>query len=647
MRHLLRAGILLLAAASAAAQNGAVPVPANVTAEGLSPIPSSVAATFEGYAHYRRADLLGWHPSQRQILIGTAFGEYRQIHSVSGPGRTRTQLTFLPNPGVNSGAWFEPIKGSYFVFRRDIGSGAESSQLFRYDVATSAITMLTDGKSRYGWPVWSHRSGLIAVDSPRRNDKDRDLYVMDPTDPSTLRMVAQLEGQWAADGWTPDDAAIIVRQILGGEASIWRVDVKTGEKAALTPPQDGPAFWSTSYLSPDGRRIYAVSNRGGEFRRVWRGELSTGQWTAVTPETASVETFALSPDGRTLAVVFDRDASSVLELFDAASMKLRHRPKLGAAVLSNLRWRPNSRELALNLASLRTYGDVYSVSADTGAVERWTYSETGAFNLEALPEPEIIRWKSFDGLAISGVLYRPPARFAGSRPVVLNIHGGPDDLIARERPRFLGRSAYLLNELGVALIYPNVRGTAGFGSTFLSLDNGELRENAVKDIGALLDWVAQQPFLDESRVSVTGASYGGYMTYAVMQMYPDRIRCGTAISAISNFVSYLEQTEPVRQNNRRAEYGDERDPKMRAMLTSISPSTRAAQTKRPLLIVHGRNDTRVPVAQAEEMYRAVRANGVSVGIAIFEDEGHMFVSRANTDYANLTWIMFLKEHLLN
>jgi dipeptidyl aminopeptidase/acylaminoacyl peptidase len=390
--------------------------------------------------------------------------------------------------------------------------------------------------------------------------------------------------------------------------------------------------------------VYAISNRGGEFNRLWRLDVAASTWTPLTPEGTAVESFALAPDGRTIAVVFDRETVSVLELLDATTLKVRHRPKVPAGTIRHLFWHPGGRDLAFNLQSIHTFLDVYSVSAATGAVERWTTSESGGANPAELPAPEIVRWRSFDGQAVTGVLYRPPPRFTGPRPVIVNIHGGPDD---RERPRFLGRSGAFLNEFGVAVLYPNVRGSSGFGKAFLAADNGRRREDAVKDLGALLDWIGQQPTLDRARVMVTGASYGGYLTYAVAAMYPDRIRCAFAAAAISDFVSYLEQTEPVRLATRRAEYGDERDPATREFLTHISPVSLAGKIRVPLFIMHGGKDTRVPPAQAQAMAAAVRKNGVPVWLAVYGDEGHIaFANSANNDFNLFAWAMFVEEYLL-
>jgi dipeptidyl aminopeptidase/acylaminoacyl peptidase len=311
-------------------------------------------------------------------------------------------------------------------------------------------------------------------------------------------------------------------------------------------------------------------------------------------------------------------------------------------------WRGDSSEVAFTLSSLRTFADVFSVNARTGAVDRWTKSEFGAFDPDALPEPEIVRWKSFDGLMISGVLYRPPTRFTGPRPVIINIHGGPGGSTSRERPRYQGRSAYFLNELGIAIVSPNVRGSWGFGKAFGRLDDGVKREDSVKDIGALLDWIAAQPAFDKNRVMVYGISYGGYMTYAAAEKYSDRLRCAMAGAAISDFIAYYQGTDPTRPEDRRAEYGDDRIPEMREFLTRISPVTNASRIKIPLFIVHGANDTRVPPSQAEEMARLVRANGVPVWTTMYADEGHgLWAKPANNNFWFYTWIQFVKQYLLN
>ena len=258
-------------------------------------------------------------------------------------------------------------------------------------------------------------------------------------------------------------------------------------------------------------------------------------------------------------------------------------------------------------------------------------------------EQQIVRWKSFDGREITGIAALPAARFPGRRPVLINIHGGPE---ADAEFGFLGRANYYVEELGVAVIQPNVRGSEGFGKTFLSLDDGRKREDSVKDIGALLDWIATQPRLDPSRVVVSGGSYGGYMSLAVATTYPERIAGAIDIVGISNFVSFLENTESYRRDLRRVEYGDERDPEMRAFLTGISPLTHAAKITKPLFVVQGRNDPRVPWTEAEQIVREARASGAKVWYLLAENEGHGFARKENADYLFYSIVMFMRETML-
>jgi dipeptidyl aminopeptidase/acylaminoacyl peptidase len=646
MRSLLRTAVLLLAGVGLAAQDAAVPVPASVTAEGLPPIPASMAKRLAPYAQFRRAQLLSWHGERRQMLVSTLTGTVVQVHTVDAPGSAPKPVTDMPG-GVSGGlpgaASHSPAGGDGFIVRKDTGA-AETYQLWRHDGSGEPV-LLTDGKSRNGAPAWSKKSGRIAFDSNRRNGKDRDIYVLDPKDPTTSRLLLEVSGSWYVAGWSPDDRTIIAVEMLpGNDTALWLVEVATGKRTPLTKDKV-PSIWSWAHYAPDGRAIYAVSNRDSELTRLWRWQDNT--WTPLTPDGDSIESAAVSPDGATIAVVFDRDASSRLELLDARTLKPRVRPALPAGQITDLAWHPSGAEVGFTFGSLAFQGDVFSVDATSGGVTRWTKSPVGGIDASTLPDPEIVRWKSFDGRMISGVLYRPPATFTGPRPVMINIHGGPNN--ARERPRFQGRSAYFLNELGIAIIFPNVRGSFGFGRTFEALDDGMKREDAVKDIGALLDWIDAEATLDGTRVMVTGASYGGYMTYAVAAKYPERIRCAFAAAAISNFVTFLENTEPGRREDRRAEYGDERDPKMRAFLTAASPLTHAGRIRTPLMIAHGGQDARVPLAQAESMHRAVKANDVPVWFVVYQDAGHENFprTRVNDAFNFYSWILFVEKYLVN
>jgi dipeptidyl aminopeptidase/acylaminoacyl peptidase len=633
------------------AQEGIVKPPEGLAIEGMPPVPARIAAAMAPYGQYRRATFRSWHPVRREMLIATRFGDTDQIHRVVVPGGARTQLTFIPG-GLGGGQVapyrfsYQQATGAFIVFQKD-ESGKENFQNYRLDLATRAVTRLTDGVSRNTLGVWSRRGDRLAYSSTRRNGKDWDLYVMDPADPSTDRRIAEVEGRWDAVDWTPDDRAVLALETRSAaESYLWRVEVATGERTLLTPKGPEPVSFADAAVARDGRTVYLTTDRDSDFLRLARLDLRTGRLTVLTETVAGdVEEFALAPDDSLVAFVVNENGLGVLHLLDLATGRERPVLKLPVGIVSNLRWHRNGVDLAFDLESPRMPRDVFSLDVRTGRVDRWTFSETGGLDPETLAEPEVVRWKSFDGLTISGILYRPPARFAGRRPVMINIHGGPER--GQARPVWIGWSNYFLNELGVAILYPNVRGSSGFGKRFRDLDNGVRREDATRDIGALLDWIATRPDLDPARVMVTGASYGGYLTLSAFATYNDRLRCAFAGFPISSMVTELERTDPSRRDQRRPEYGDERDPAVRAVLERIAPLTNASKIRRPLFLAHGERDTRVPVSESRQMAAAVRENGAPLWLLVAQDEGHGFARQANVQYLMYAWAWFMEQYLVN
>jgi dipeptidyl aminopeptidase/acylaminoacyl peptidase len=645
LKHALFLAAPLLGA-SLYAQSGDVAPNENLLADGIPPIPSSVAEAVGRYADFRAASFQAWNPAKREMLVLTRFGDTNQVHRVKMPGGDRTQLTFFPDRV--SGASFPPAgRGDFFVFSKDVGGG-EFFQLYRYDVATAAVTLLTDGKSRNTGGAWSTKGEAIAYSSTRRNGKDSDLYVMSPADPRTDRRLAEVEGGgWGVLDWSPDDKTVVVGEFLSvNESHLWLFDVATGERKRLTPKREGePAGYFGARFAPDGKSVYTVTDKDSEWRRLARLDVATGTHRYLTSHVSwDVQTFDLSPDGKTIAFETNEDGASVLRLLDTATGRETGGPKLPRGVLSGLEWHPDGTVLGFTLSSARSPADAYSFTPASGKLERWTESETGGLDAATFVEPELVRWKSFDGRTISGFLYKPPASFTGKRPVVVEVHGGPE---SQARPGFLGRSNYWLNELGVARLFPNVRGSTGYGKTFLKLDNGMLREDSVKDIGALLDWIATNPDLDPARVMVTGGSYGGYMTLASATHFDERLRCSLSVVGVSNFVTFLERTEAYRRDLRRAEYGDEREPKMREFLERSAPLNNVAKITKPLFVVQGKNDPRVPWTESEQMVAALKKDGRPVWYLLARDEGHGFAKRKNQDFQLYATVAFVRRFLLD
>jgi len=615
----------------------------NLAVEGVPPIPGALAASVERYSNYRGASLVGWDPERREMLISTRFADVPELHLVKMPGGDRNQLTFYADPVTE--AHFNPQKGGDFVFSKDVG-GAEFYQLYRYDVGRSDTTLLTDGKSRNMGMVWAHGGDRIAYASTRRNGNDVDIWVMDPSDRKSDHMLAKLDGGgWGALDWSPDGRKILaINDVSAEESSLWLIDATSGEKTLLTAKSDVKVSYSGGKFSKDGKGIYTTTDKDSEFHRLAYIDLATQQDTYLTSDIHwDVAEFDLSDNGKTIAFATNEDGFGVLHLLDTASRREKTLPKLPAGIISGVLWNKNNRDLGFDLTSARASSDVYSLDVATGKIDRWTFSELGGINTANLPEPELIHWKSWDGRTISGFLYRPPAKFTGKRPVIVNIHGGPE---GQFRPGFLGRNNYWLNELGIAIIFPNVRGSTGYGKTFLSLDNGFLREGSYKDIDTLLGWIQQQSDLDSGRVMITGGSYGGFMTLAVATNYNDRICCSVDVVGPSNLVTFLEHTSGYRQDLRRAEYGDERDPKMREFLERIAPYNNAKNITKPLFVIAGKNDPRVPASESEQMAQIVRQNGTPVWWLLGKNEGHGFRKKQNVDYQFYATVMFVEQYLL-
>ena len=643
LRIAVALALLCVLAMDAKGQDGVVAPGENLIVDGVPAIPASLAETAGRYGSFRAALMADWSPVAREMLIATRFGDVPQLHVVKAPGGARQQVTFFVD-ALRTGR-FHPNGGDYILFMKDSGGG-EWFQLYRYDVKTGDVTLLTDGKSRNLQGPWASDGDRVAYMSTRRTGKDTDLWTMNPSDPKSDHLLTQLVGGgWEPQDWSPDDRRILLNEELSiNESYLWLVETSTGEKTALTARDaKDKVFYGDAQFSKDGKGIYVVTDRDSEFQRLAYIDFATKQPKYLTTKIPwDVERFDLTHDGKRVAFVTNEDGVSVVHVMDTATEKEVRLPKLPTGVIVAMRWHRNGQDLGFSLTHSRSPSDCYSVNVASGIVERWTVSET-AVKTDDFPEAELVHWKSFDGKMISGFLYKPAAKFTGKRPVLVDIHGGPE---GQSTPDFLGRMNYYLNEMGIAIIEPNVRGSTGYGKTFTLLDNGFKREDSYKDIDALFDWVGTRPDLDGDRIAVTGGSYGGHMTLAVSTFYSDRIRCSVDIVGMSNLVTFLEHTEAYRRDLRRVEYGDERDPKMREFLEKIAPMNNIEKIKKPMFVIAGKNDPRVPVSESQQIADALKKQGTPVWLLIAKDEGHGYRKKPNQDFEFYATVEFLKEYLL-
>jgi dipeptidyl aminopeptidase/acylaminoacyl peptidase len=638
MRAMLVLIVAVLVSPPAVADTNTVQKPAALVADAIPPVPAELATRTRPYMEFRAAGFLGWHPKDRSLLVGTRFADTYQVHRVARAGGAREQLTFEEDRIID--ASHAPVTGDVTIVQKDVG-GNEFYQL--YSLADGRLTLLTDGKSRNVFGAWSRDGQLIGYTSTRRNGTDADVYVMDPRDRTTDHLVARVQGSWEFADFSPDrKQALLIEHISVAKSNLWLLDLAAN---ALTPIGDHRrtiAYGAARY-APEGT-LWVTSDVDADFLRLGTLDPQTGRFMPKAPEPKwDVETFDISDDGGLVAYTINDAGRSVLRLLDVATGSVRTAP-LPAGLIGRLRIAPWG-EIGLTFTSARSPADAFSVDPKTLAVTRWTTSETGGLDTNDNVEPETLEVNSFDGLPISGFLYRPDrTRFPGPRPLIVNIHGGPE---SQSRPGFLGRNNYLINELGIAIFYPNVRGSSGYGKRFVSLDNGPWRrEDSVRDIGVFLDVLAKDPLLDPKRFAVTGGSYGGYMCYATSVFYGSRLKGANCVVAISNFVTFLENTQSYRRDLRRVEYGDERDPRERRKLREISPLTRVEEIRLPMLVVTGANDPRVPASEADQIIAAIRANGGSAWHLVGKDEGHGFAKKANQDYQFWTSLMFWEQTLL-
>jgi dipeptidyl aminopeptidase/acylaminoacyl peptidase len=640
--------VALCAMAPAGDAADQVPVPETIVNDGIPPIPIEIQQKMNPYSEMKSASFASWVAAGNGMIISTRLGNTWQLYLVASPLAEPAQLTDYKEPVYSATSCPDPAT-NYFVFGKDVGGG-ENYQFFRYDAATRKTELITDGKSRNSSALFDHKGAKMAFASNARTGKLFDIVVMDPQNPAGRKVVfeALVGAYYSPAAWFYDDRRlVVVEHISINESNSYIVDTETGESRKINPGTAEKCRFEIAAVAPDGRTAYGLSDRSSEMTRFIKVDLETNAIEAVTKNIPwEIDAVAVSEDFQTAAFVANESGVKRLYLMDVRSGAYKAADSVPVCSISRMEFDRSGKKLAITISSARVNKDVFVLDVATGRLGRWTRSDTAGVDPSQFAEPVVIEYPTFDTVdgkarMIPAFYYRPNGKSGEPSPVVIYIHGGPEDQFT---PKFDPNLSYFIEELGIAVLAPNVRGSSGYGKTYLLLDNAEKREDSVKDIGALLDWIAGRPELDSDRVAVAGGSYGGYMVLASMVHFSDRLACGVDIFGVSNFVTFLKNTSEYRQDLRRVEYGDERV--IGDFLNDISPLTRASKITKPLLVVQGKNDPRVPWTESEQMVKTLRANGVPVWYLTATNEGHGFAKKDNSDYMYYTISRFLEEFLL-
>lgn len=626
-----------------------LPRPVAIEATGVPQVTEelqSQLALLKAYQNTRAAGFAGWDPGGEGMLIRTRFGNSVQLHRVYEPGGRREQVTFFDEPV--SGMFLPNQSAGKLILSMDQG-GNENDQIYVMTPESPLPTMITDGKSRNQLGAVRRDGSRLIFGSNVRNGRDTDLYLINPLQPASVKMVMQVENEfWSAVDWAPEgDQLLLIKYVSANESYPAILDIESGEKTMLPIPVEGIAHVGPIAFSHDGKSVIMATDAGGEFSQLQSLDLATKKFQPLTADIDwDVEELAIDPETGAMGVTVNNDGRTQMLLFTpgADGKFVRQEVEIPLGIASSLEFSPDGKSIGFTLVASDSPADAYSIEVASGKLTRWTTSEVGGLDQHKFVKPLAIRVKSFDGLEVPAWYYRPTVA-SGSHPVpvLIMIHGGPE---SQSQPYFSPIIQYYLDQLGIAVILPNVRGSSGYGKTYLKLDNAEKREDSVKDIGAILDWIAERDELDSKHVGVSGGSYGGYMVLASLVMYGDRLKCGIDNVGIANFQTFLENTAEYRRDLRRVEYGDERDPKMQEVFARISPALHADKIQSQLLVAHGVNDPRVPYSEAQQIAEKVRSGGKSVWTVYAANEGHGFAKKENADYLKAVEVMFLKASLL-
>ncbi|EJN60551.1 dipeptidyl aminopeptidase/acylaminoacyl peptidase [Halogranum salarium B-1] len=565
-----------------------------------------------------------------------------QVWSIDGPGQWPDQHTFY-DERVTFASW-SPERRE-LAFGMDEG-GNERDQLYLLGPDTGEVTNLTQRPdAKHWWGGWSHDGERFAFTSNRRDNSVFDVYVQarDAVG-NDAELVYEGDGWLNVGGWSPDDTRLIVTEAYSNfDQDVYVLDIESGKLTHVTPHEDSIRYQSVTW-GPDGENLYLVTDDGADTLYLARLDLDTREMTMVE-EGGEWELDGVAIDHDTGRLVYSQNVDGYTELVtgtfaDPDTVETFPQPDLPHGIAGGVSFGPDAERFALTVTGSADNTNVYVVEMETGEAERWTYAATAGIPRESFVEPELVHYPTFDGRQIPAFFTLPETDTGhGETPVIVDIHGGPE---SQRRPSFSGVKQYLVQH-GYAVFEPNVRGSAGYGKAYGHLDDVENRMDSVKDIEAAVEWLHDHPAVDPDRVVALGGSYGGFMVLAALTEYPELWAAGIDIVGIANFVTFLENTGEWRRELREAEYGSLEDD--REFLESISPINNIDAIQAPLFVLHGENDPRVPVGEAEQIVEKAREQGVPVRKLIFDDEGHGFSKLENRVQAYTEIVDFLEEHV--
>ena len=624
-----------------------ISVPETIINNGIPPIPIEIKTDMDPYLQASPTYFAGWSPGGKGIFVRARKGNTYQLFKLSKPGGKLIQLTHSDEPVSNVIICPDSTR-KYLIYSRDI-DGKENYQFYLYNTLTEEIKLITGGKYRNLRPGFNHSGTMIAFASNERTGVLEDMYVMDPEKPESKRLVftSQRPSYLYPFGWFYDNVRLLLLEVISiNKVNTYVVNTETCEYTMINK-DDKRCFYGMIYASAYGDYLIGRTDCSGEFQRLAKRNYP-GDITKILAADINwdAENIIVSNDFSNIAFITNEDGIDKLYLMNPSSFDYKKVDKIPEGQISGLKFSPDENEIGFTLSSHEKIGEVFSYNIKTDQLTKWTNNAESEQAANNIIKPEIIYYPTFDTINgklrnIPSYYFKPPSETKKPYPVVIYIHGGPEGQFVQDYDPIIN---YWTQQLGIAVLAPNVRGSSGYGKTYLLLDNGKKREDAVRDIGALLEWISINPEIDNNRIGVYGASYGGYMVLSAMFHYSNQIACGIDIVGISNFNTFMKNTSPYRVDFRREEYGDERI--LGEFLDNISPLTHADKITSPLFVIQGKNDPRVPWTEAEQIVRSVRKNNVPVWYQLLANEGHSFTIKNNIDYVNYSVVEFLRRYLL-